>query len=211
MTGTVSGVNMTKETKFDRSVVNDLLASAKTHFLENGYEKASLRKICSSAGVTTGALYFSFANKEALFDALIGPTLQKMDAVLDDLEQKVLKEKGKNFDANRFNDFIFRFLVDNKDGLRLLMARAQGSRYEDYAQKIHLYVERLMAYYAKTVGGVDVDQELVSILTNMYFTAVSDLISGDYDDEELYAMAGALRTCMEEGFYAMLRRQKEKG
>ena len=85
---------MTKETKFDRSVVNDLLASAKTHFLENGYEKASLRKICSSAGVTTGALYFSFANKEALFDALIGPTLQKLDAVLDDLEQKVLKEKG---------------------------------------------------------------------------------------------------------------------
>ena len=112
---------MTKETKFDRSVVNDLLASAKTHFLENGYEKASLRKICSSAGVTTGALYFSFANKEALFDALIGPTLQKIDAVLDDLEQKVLKEKGKNFDANRFNDFIFRFLVDNKDGIRLLM------------------------------------------------------------------------------------------
>ena len=204
---------MTKETKFDRSVVNDLMASAKTHFLENGYEKASLRKICSSAGVTTGALYNKDMqeDKEALFDALIGPTLQKLDAVLDDLEQKVLKEKGKNFDANRFNDFIFRFLVDNKDGLRLLMARAQGSRYEDYAQKIHLYVERLMAYYAKTVGGVDVDQELVSILTNMYFTAVSDLISGDYDDEELYAMAGALRTCMEEGFYAMLRRQKEKG
>lgn len=202
---------MTKEANRDRSVVNDLLASAKAHFLKDGYEKASLRKICSSAGVTTGALYFSFANKEALFDTLVAPTLEKVDSVLEDVEQKVLKEGGKNFDANRFNDFIFRFLIDNRDGLRLLMARAEGSQFEDFAQKIRHHIESLMAHYARTVGGVEVDAELISILTNMYFTAVSDLISRDYDYDEMTAMAGALRTCMEEGFNAMLRQQKAKG
>ena len=202
---------MSNETRYDRSVVDDLLKAAKEHFLKNGYEKASLRKICSSAGVTTGALYFSFANKEALFDALVGPTLQRLDAVFDRVEREVLEEGGKNFDANRFNDFIFKFLVDNKDGVRLLMARAEGSQYEDFAQKIHHHVERLMAHYAKTVGGVDVDPQLVSILTNMYFAAIADLISRDYDYEEMSNVAGALRTCMEEGFYAMLRQQKEKG
>lgn len=202
---------MTNENRFDRNVVDDLLKSAKEHFLKSGYEKASLRKICSSAGVTTGALYFSFANKEALFDALVEPTLRKLDAVLDDVEEKVLKEGGKNFNESKFNDFMFKFLVDNKDGVRLLMARAEGSQYEDFAQKIHRHVERLMLHYAKTVGGVDVDPELVSILTNMYFRAISDLISRDYDYEEMSSVAGALRTCMEEGFYAMLRQQKEKG
>lgn len=202
---------MTNETRYDRSVVNDLLEAAKDHFLKNGYEKASLRKICASAGVTTGALYFSFANKEALFDALVEPTLKKLDTVFEDVEQKVLKEGGKNFDETKFNDFIFRFLADNRDGIRLLMARAEGSQYEDFARKIHHHVERLMAYYAKTVGGVDVDPEIVSILTNMYFTAVSDLISRDYADEEMAKVAGALRTCMEEGFYAMLRQQKANG
>ena len=208
---------MAKEPNHDRSVVNDLLASAKAHFLKDGYEKASLRKICSSAGVTTGALYFSFANKEALFDTLVAPTLEKLDAVLEEVEQKVLKEGGKNFDANipvlvvPVLVIIFRFLIDNKDGVRLLMARAEGSQFEDFAQKIHRHIESLMAHYAKSVGGVDVDPELVSILTDMYFTAVADLISRDYDDEEMYAVAEALRTCMEEGFYAMLRRQKAKG
>lgn len=202
---------MTNATKYDRSVVDDLLRSAKEHFLKHGYEKASLRQICSGAGVTTGALYFSFENKEALFDALVGPTLQKLDAILDEVEQKVLKEGGKNFDANKFNDFIFKFLIDNKDGIRLLMARAEGSQYEDFAQKIHRHIERLMAHFAKTVGGVDVDPELVSILTNMYFAAVADLISRDYDYEQMNEVAGALRTCMEQGFYAMLRQQKEKG
>ena len=61
---------MTNETRYDHRAVDDLLRAAKEHFLKSGYEKASLRKICASAGVTTGALYFSFANKEALFDAL---------------------------------------------------------------------------------------------------------------------------------------------
>ena len=202
---------MTREPNYDRSVVNDLMVSAKEHCLESGYEKASLRKICSSAGVTTGALYFSFANKEALFDALVGPTLQKLDKVIGEVEQKVLKEGGKNFDANRFNDFIFQFLIDNKDGLRLLMTRAEGSQFENFAQKIHRYVEHLMENYARSVGGVEVDPKLVSILTNMYFSAIADLISRDYSYEDMRSMAGALRICMEEGFNAMLRREQEKG
>ena len=37
-----------------------LIASATEEFAEYGYEGASLRQICSKAGVTTGALYFFF-------------------------------------------------------------------------------------------------------------------------------------------------------
>ena len=38
-----------------------LLKSALAEFSEKGYMKASLRKICADAGVTTGALYFFFS------------------------------------------------------------------------------------------------------------------------------------------------------
>ncbi|MCD8028640.1 MAG: TetR/AcrR family transcriptional regulator [Erysipelotrichaceae bacterium] len=34
-----------------------ILESAKEEFYEKGYQKASLRQICSNADVTTGALY----------------------------------------------------------------------------------------------------------------------------------------------------------
>ncbi len=43
-----------------------LLESALAEFSEKGYMKASLRKICAGAGVTTGALYFFFNDKEDL-------------------------------------------------------------------------------------------------------------------------------------------------
>ena len=47
----------------DHETEAKLLASAKSEFLEKGYAKASLRKICANAGMTTGALYFFFKDK----------------------------------------------------------------------------------------------------------------------------------------------------
>ena len=45
----------------------NLLACAKKHFLENGFERASIREICKAAHVTNGAFYNHFEDKEALF------------------------------------------------------------------------------------------------------------------------------------------------
>ncbi|MBQ7980931.1 MAG: TetR family transcriptional regulator [Oscillospiraceae bacterium] len=36
----------------------------------------SLREVCKNAEFTTGALYKRFENNEALFDALVAPTLE---------------------------------------------------------------------------------------------------------------------------------------
>ena len=55
------------------------------------------------------------------------------------------------------------------------------------------------------------NDDLITILTKMYFTAISDLISGDYDYEQMTELAGALRVCMEQGFQAMLLQQKATG
>lgn len=54
-----------------------LLESAMAEFSENGYMKASLRKICADAGVTTGALYFFFKNKNDLFKAIVDEPLKR--------------------------------------------------------------------------------------------------------------------------------------
>ena len=48
-----------------------ILESAKNEFLEKGFINASLRTIASNAGVTTGAMYRHFKDKDALFCALV--------------------------------------------------------------------------------------------------------------------------------------------
>ena len=59
-----------------------LLESAMAEFSENGYMKASLRKICADAGVTTGALYFFFKNKNDLFKAIVDEPLKELCRLL---------------------------------------------------------------------------------------------------------------------------------
>ena len=53
-----------------------LLACAKKHFLEFGFERASIREICKDANVTNGAFYNHFADKEALFGSLVESVVQ---------------------------------------------------------------------------------------------------------------------------------------
>ena len=48
-----------------------ILEAAKQEFLEKGFQGASLRNIVKTAGVTTGAFYGYYSNKEALFAALV--------------------------------------------------------------------------------------------------------------------------------------------
>ena len=59
--------------KEEKETKERLLISAKKEFVEKGYLQASLRNICKNAGVTTGALYFFFQDKEDLFAAVVGP------------------------------------------------------------------------------------------------------------------------------------------
>ena len=59
-----------------------LIASATEEFAEYGYEGASLRQICSKAGVTTGALYFFFDSKEDLFNSVVSPLMSEFPTIL---------------------------------------------------------------------------------------------------------------------------------
>ena len=52
--------------KNKEETIEKIKQAALEEFYANGYAKASLRTISPRAGVTTGAMYFSFENKEAL-------------------------------------------------------------------------------------------------------------------------------------------------
>ena len=59
-----------------------LLKAATEEFTEYGFEKSSLRRICTRAGVTTGALYASFKDKDDLFENVIKPVTDHIDSVM---------------------------------------------------------------------------------------------------------------------------------
>ncbi|MDT0615363.1 ScbR family autoregulator-binding transcription factor [Streptomyces lancefieldiae] len=62
---------------------DDILRAAATTFDELGYKGASMREIMRRAGVTLGALYFHFENKEALAQAVMLAQTGELTANLD--------------------------------------------------------------------------------------------------------------------------------
>lgn len=59
-----------------------LMAAALDIFYRRGVSRASLQEIASAAGVTRGALYWHFKNKEDLFDALFQQVFSKLSSQL---------------------------------------------------------------------------------------------------------------------------------
>ena len=51
----------------DHSLEDGIVQAAYSEFLTYGFQKASLHKIADKAGVTTGAIYTRYKNKDALF------------------------------------------------------------------------------------------------------------------------------------------------
>ncbi len=73
-----------KRTREDaRKTRQDLLAAAVEIFFHSGVARATLDQIARAAGVTRGALYWHFRDKEDLFDALCQKRFTEMEQQLD--------------------------------------------------------------------------------------------------------------------------------
>ncbi|HVI52419.1 MAG TPA: TetR/AcrR family transcriptional regulator [Candidatus Sulfotelmatobacter sp.] len=70
-----------------------ILAAAQTVFLESGYAAASMDTVASKANVSKATIYAHFANKRALFEAMIAARCEvafaglQLPAAYDDAEQ----------------------------------------------------------------------------------------------------------------------------
>lgn len=63
----------------DHSLDGVITQAAYEEFLSCGYQKASLHKIAEKAGVTTGAIYTRYKNKDALFVSLLQGFMNKLN------------------------------------------------------------------------------------------------------------------------------------
>lgn len=60
-----------------------ILEVARELFCSHGYERTPLREVSDSLGVTKAAIYYHFKAKDDLLVAILGPVLDRIDAVID--------------------------------------------------------------------------------------------------------------------------------
>ncbi len=201
--------NSSKETK------ERLLESAKAEFLEKGYAKASLRKICADAGVTTGALYFFFKDKEDLFAQIVGPPYNGLKEILlrhFSEEDKIMSEKEmyEHIDAghDEISAALIHHLYKNYDAFTLLLKRAQGSRFEGCVDELVDMVEgtyRAMAEkMARLIPDKKVNPYMRHWLTHMIIDAFIHLFTHERDEQRALGNMSKIMNFLVKGWAKMI-------
>lgn len=126
-----------------------VLRAAKQEFFDKGFSKTHVRAIAKKAGVTTGALYNLFKNKDGLFEALIGTVFDDLLQILTHRDIFEAKDAGmKTGELSTITEVsrvrflkMIDFFYDNWDAMKLLVCCAKGSSYEHIFDKAVTLIE----------------------------------------------------------------------
>ena len=165
-----------------------ILSSAKTEFLEKGFMNASLRTIAANAGLTTGAMYRHFKDKDALFCALVDEAIDVTnkavmlaDAVHHvDLDNAVSKEHFEQ-EKKTTNDLLD-YMFEHFDIFTLLLTKAAGSTHEHFQEEIcELYTtnceQTFNFLYEKNLSTKKIDKMTVHFIASTIINAFVEIIT----------------------------------
>lgn len=204
--------------KDEKETKAKLLASAKQEFLEKGYMQASLRSICKNAGVTTGALYFFFQDKEDLFTQLVEPTLQKLREYIQQhfqAEQEEIKsgvpDETEDADDIKMTRQILHAMYQNYDILLLAITRSQGSKYEHCVDEFVAIAEHHYRYLADGMAarvGMDrIDDYTIHWIAHMQIDVFVHMLQHEPSEEKAQQHIEKIVSYLVSGWMSLFMKQ----
>lgn len=182
------------------NIKEKILISAKNEFLDKGYTNASLRVISEKAGLTKGALYSYFKNKDALFCELTKVAVDFIEAEFSESSHyiKSSKEYCNDFpleDKIKSYRLHANTVLDNYDNYKLLLFCAAGSSLESYKEKIiQMYASQFILRSTFMEKKVNFSELYVHTLASTYVSYLEEIVlhKPNRDEVEMYATQMAI-------------------
>lgn len=185
---------------------NNIIEAAKTEFLKNGYKGAGLRTICKNAGVTTGAFYFQFENKEKVLDEILQPVLVLFNSVMAQIFKGEYEEEGSSADGDeRMLEMIWTY----KTEFQILAAGVEGTKYEPVFRQFQEGLKNGFRIFFEKCGVSEIDPELLDVLVRMRMESYLAIINKDYSLEETKRLARLIGEYCDAGFEALTEKLKQ--
>ncbi|MBR3532473.1 MAG: TetR/AcrR family transcriptional regulator [Clostridiales bacterium] len=202
-------------TATDGETRNKLLKAARKEFIAKGYMNASLRTICKDAGVTTGALYFFFKDKDELFAEVVKEPLLSIRQALGEHLEYEEREYSEGYDEEtsegpdvEVSRKIVEIMFKYKDECVLLLTKSSGSSLE-FAKDS--FIERLESSYRVTTDKIaeardcrKVDDYTLHYLTHMQVESFIYLLTHSKDINEALAEMPYIVKHMRGGWFAVM-------
>ena len=192
-----------------------LLESAKKEFLEKGFTGASLRTIAANAGVTTGAMYRNFKDKNAFFCALVDDAVEATKNVImladPKNHEKLTPEQMQehmDFEKKSTDDFL-NYMYENFDAFTLLLRKSAGSTHEHFQEDIcDLYTkncEKTFAYmYKQKIAAKKISPMTIHFIASTIINAFCDIILHNMTKKEAQEYISDIMEFTSYGAYKLL-------
>lgn len=184
-------------------IQDSILLSAKKLFLELGYEKSTIDKIAKKVGISKSNLYNYFRAKDEIFYTLTDIAAYAFQKAIDYFCNNEFMPK---FGQNDFNDMltksIYELIVQNKDGLVLIMKCSVGTKHEYLKAKlIKQMAEKFIRDYNEYLS---FDAALMNVISANLFNGITEITLYSKSDEELYQNLCRFIKYHSGGFFALV-------
>lgn len=207
--------------KDEKETKERLLICAKQEFMEKGYTKASLRNICKNAGVTTGAVYFFFKDKEDLFAALVQEPLDRLYSVMTEhyheeaaqIQKGILRKDDYKEDIETAGEIIH-YLYQYYEEFQLVLTKSQGSRFENSINRFVNITEqhyRMMAdKFVQECDMQKVDDYIIHWMAHMHIDVFVHMITHEISEEEVLKHMNSIIKYLIGGWYGIFHMTDKK-
>lgn len=181
-----------------------ILEVAKKEFIKRGFEDASMRSIASQVGISATALYRHYSNKEEIFEAVVGPVVEKWNRFC---ETERIRQTSTAWDHgleamwedDRQLGMIVDMIYEDIDEQRLLFCGSEGTKYENF---LHDLVTKVQKYTLLFMSGLEksgvhvehVDGKEMHLLLTSEYSCILEMLKHDfsYDEARHYAYTVAM-------------------
>ncbi|WP_242987565.1 TetR/AcrR family transcriptional regulator [Anaerobacterium chartisolvens] len=191
------------------------MEEGKREFLEKGFNDASLRNIVKRAGVTTGAFYGYYRDKEAFFEAMVSPAVNGLMKLLlsahksfDELPQDVKKSCVYTYSISYHNELVS-YIYDHFTEFKLLITCSGGTAFSDFINSLVEAEEEATLRFVESTGNDALSSgratpELIHIISSAYFSAVFEVVAHDMTREAADSYIESLRQFFTAGWKTIL-------
>ncbi|AQR94504.1 TetR/AcrR family transcriptional regulator [Clostridium saccharoperbutylacetonicum] len=162
---------------------------AREEFLENGFEKASIRTITAKAKTSKSNLYNYFKDKDDLFYCVVEKTIIRIKKGIE-LAEELYVSKGVHFYTKEEQEFVVstvsEFVHENLIEVKLLLFRAQGSALESFKFEVIEAFTDIMCKWVKTmVPDKSISRNFIRSISNFYLSIIEqNIIHGQANDNK---------------------------
>ena len=178
----------------ESTTLKNILSAGKAEFLEKDFNSASLRNIVKTAGVTTGAFYGYFSDKEALFAALVEEHAKAIMNIFmsaqESFEELSDEEKINHIGVESRTSLneIVDYIYEHFDEFKLIICKSEGTSYENFIHNmVEIEVEEtyqfIDALRSQGKRVPNIEKAVCHMIVSGMFSGIFELIEHDMKKE----------------------------